>query len=253
MSKERTLVPISEVESNIVSVSGSGFPDFLDVNRIGVDVNQVESICRLAGLKSLKIVFISKEVDEGLSIGSVGAAGAATAGMSVSATRTKDYDLSAHEQDFKCLTYFSGTIRLNILEVRKRIEASGQALRSMDAWGEELNRDLVSELRRLSRQALLSLGVLDVCGKGPGLLWILAISSKYDGMPGLQLYESLFLYFFLLFLCVNFSIFSLRPSGNNLKDVRQSFFNLFGMELDRWLIAQGRLRLGRKLIGVIEE
>jgi len=122
------LVPITEVNeySDIVNFA-CPLPDFIDQERIGINLEVLEKICNIIGIVRLNIFgHYQKEETETPSIVSVNIDGSAQAGLAKSKTIIKRDSASSkllkiNRYNQKCFHYYETTISLDLVSIRKGI------------------------------------------------------------------------------------------------------------------------------------
>lgn len=246
MERLREFVPIDEVESDVVRCAVN-FPSWVDITRIGLDLQEVETLCRLAGIKSLTITSSDQEKSQSVPM-VIGhdASGAAVGGFAESKTQTQALAISPHAQKEheifmrKQAEFIDVVLNLNNQAMMEK------CARSPEAWANLLDQELCSALQSAGLKhlcafgneekfALIMLVVFGIIGSFPSSLEDIA---KYSA-------------FFTAEMYVTFNVFSSYLFKKAGIDSRLSVINLAGAELDRAAIFYIRL-LTKNLVQVIQ-
>lgn len=148
MGKENILVPIDEAHTDRIRFV-SEFP-YVDKKQIGVNLNRIQQIMDLGGIRSLRVSTVEKK-EESHSPTVVGfdSQGGAYAGKTSSRTigETHEYEGKVHrdkESGFSPVVDL--TINLNTVEMSGRISRK-EGVRSADAWSREIDRIVKKGMR----------------------------------------------------------------------------------------------------------
>lgn len=197
---ERGFVPLPKVEreqpeDNIRILLN--LPDYVDQDRIGVNLAGIARLCRLGGIQTLIVIGNTGEetshvIPEVVGLNSDGSAVASKkiAKVTVPTFETKMYDATWRNQQIAS-RWIRLNINMNIDEVALRVSEEQEGVHSVKNWTQELDGGFKVPIRRAGNQNLLhDLGSLDrQVYAGLGLITALfaGLELANNGSPDLGL------------------------------------------------------------------
>ncbi len=137
------LVPISKIAPDVLSVN-LPLPSYVDQNRIGVNVDRIEALCRLAGIRWLSVYSVDGGEASSFTplIAGHDGSGSAYAAKTGTATQIRPFETRQVSVEDKSgdlpreLTRTDGDIMINVDEVVNRIQTEKweHGIRSTVAW-----------------------------------------------------------------------------------------------------------------------
>lgn len=161
---ENKFIPLPEANTEKVRFN-LDFPRFVDASRIGVDVEGIAAMCRMGGIKHLRVIGETEGKTTSQEVNIVGftSRGEAFAGKGKTSnvpTMHSDSQLTARYRGLfsHCDEWINVTTTLNMDEITSRIMRERkfpEGVRSIDAWTAHLNRDIKTAIRQKGTRHLL--------------------------------------------------------------------------------------------------
>lgn len=163
-----TYTPLTEVTSSDSSVIiGSILPQYINAGRIGIDLEALERIRKISGIAGISIMRAKVGNDDVPQIGSVDHSGNATAGISLSAVKSKDISKRdmIHSDlippGYKPEKYINLHLDVDTEAMAKELLEKGM-LSSVSAWAEALDKNLAQRILNQASLGLLTPYIMDV-------------------------------------------------------------------------------------------
>lgn len=258
-SNSPQLIPINQIESDIIQVN-LPLPDFLKTERIGIDILRLETLCRVAGIKTLNIGRMNTdENSETISISGINHDGTA-AGV---ATRevVKSKSISRREEHGVFWRKFSigvhAMIKISMNALMQRISARDEkGARSIEGWSQELEEIILRHVKKEGLHNLLSPNGEDVMSDinmaiTPLMGYYLLYLDLGDNIKNLPIKTILVALFFICRTAGQ--VITKREMTVSDEDWRISPLSIGGIEWDRALMFLRMIANTRGLVSEITD
>lgn len=238
MTLEKGIQPIDNVESDVVKVSLK-FPANIGVSKkIGLDVEHLEKLCKLAGIGSLKITSHSEKDGGRAVIIGTQEDGSAVGGFEKTTTPKKSKILPGAPNSlglWRIGIWENVEISVDFTAIQEKIAQSPKGLLDVEAWINILDGEIKREIMLIGSKALLQLE------KDIELIKIVIFSIVLGEIAAFT-FPHPNLRTFIEGLAASILMVNILKSthnkiearrGNIEVDNRLSIMNLFGLELDR--------------------
>lgn len=163
-SKERGFIPLTKAQSERVRFQVA-LPDFIDQDKIGVNLNQIHRLCQIGGISTLVVLGvedqdISEATPQILGFNNQGSAYMGKASSSMVVPPSESISGSTRKDSPHIAQWAHSIIAVNMNEVRQRIENNKKwtdGIRSPKAWSYYLNRGIKDGISKEGTAQLLGI------------------------------------------------------------------------------------------------
>ncbi|OGE02585.1 hypothetical protein A3G16_03605 [Candidatus Curtissbacteria bacterium RIFCSPLOWO2_12_FULL_41_16] len=163
-SVERGFIPITEAQSERVRFQ-VGLPDFVDQDRIGVNLREIQRLCQIGGIHRLVVLGVedldtSKTVPQILGFNSQGSTYMGKAASKADVSPSESFSAPGWEGKSHPQQWSDALIAVNMNQVRDRIgndKRWSEGIRSPKAWSHYLNRGIKDGISKEGIAQLLNL------------------------------------------------------------------------------------------------
>ena len=228
---EIDVYPIDEVESDVVKVNIL-FPDFVDSERIGLNVAHLEKLCRIAGISELTIKSHSGSRNSGQPvILGVQKDGTAIGGFEKAKSSTESQFSERDKNGYRISKWTKVGISIDIDFINNEISESGDDIKSVSQWIEKLEKEISNNV--------FTAGIKVLSQKNPPqyliaemafyMIFILSHLDLYSGANSGSS-SSLLIWLWAFYVA---KVVMAKVDNAKLKDIRLSVLNYSGVEVDR--------------------
>lgn len=245
------LVPIQELTSDTVHIN-LHVPEFLEKDRIGIDIIRLETLCRIAGIRELRIETMkTKEKDTARTIiTGRNEDGTATGTFVVNQVNvSKSTQQNCDPNTMKLFSQINAKISIDMEELARKISTKyPNGIRSIEGWCKELEKIIIKHIQKEGLWHLLSGRKRNGMMDASIALQTMIIGSTL-GTLGMGNAEWVKIYFLMLGI-IGRDIAELRIT-QAVGEGRISPLAIGGIEWDRALFFAGMILATRNAVGVI--
>lgn len=257
---ERKFVPLPDVESEKVRFAVK-LPDYIDPHKIGVNVSGIERLCRIGGIKHLRVEgsYDKQQHANGASVMGVTGSGAAYMG-GIASAESSLYEESGEESDPMYAPWFgrwiNGKITVDMQGVANKLGENNRwtgGVRSVNGWTHHLNKAVKRGIVNIGTEHLvygMTKSELAICAFVNAYAFLNAaaaspsavLSGDYNPhVPSVnEVAQSLIFMSLFMTLVAKYYVFR-----EELKDKDMHWSLIFGPQIDRALLLQGAARTTR--------